>query len=222
MLFLYVTWDTRQPWSHGSCLIHVDIKHLVCGAPGLSSQAGPKSWLVHSATKSQSADVMWFCIKLLHNKITLFAMGWLDIKVHPTTKSHYLLWDHFTWSYRLPTSPKSLNHVWPSTDLSLVSLLQISWAPNCGKPKYQNLLSPGGGFGPVAEDGYGVSYMVPGDLRIFFHVSSRRSGQKTSSKKFVETLESTMAEMIRLCGETASWCGRQTVLTRTSNMHTDI
>ncbi|BFZ23755.1 hypothetical protein BsWGS_26793 [Bradybaena similaris] len=81
---------------------------------------------------------------------------------------------------------------------------QISWAPNCGKPKYQNLLSPGGGFGPVAEDGYGVSYMVPGDLRIFFHVSSRRSGQKTSSKQFVETLESTMADMIRLCGESAS------------------
>eukprot|EP00124_Ichthyophonus_hoferi_P000107 Ihof_evm27s3 gene=Ihof_evmTU27s3 len=40
--------------------------------------------------------------------------------------------------------------------------------------KYNSYYSPGGGFGPVAEDGYGVSYMVL-DHNIFFHVSSKHS-----------------------------------------------
>lgn len=78
---------------------------------------------------------------------------------------------------------------------------QISWSPNCADPKYQHMLSPGGGFGPVAEDGYGVSYMVPGDSRIFFHVSSRRSGRGTNSEQFAEALKVTMADMIRLHGQ---------------------
>ena len=32
-------------------------------------------------------------------------------------------------------------------------------------------ISPGGGFGPVADDGYGVSYMVASEDATFFHVS---------------------------------------------------
>lgn len=35
----------------------------------------------------------------------------------------------------------------------------------------QFLISPGGGFGPVADDGYGVSYMVAKEDETFFHVS---------------------------------------------------
>ncbi|CAL1535502.1 unnamed protein product [Lymnaea stagnalis] len=72
---------------------------------------------------------------------------------------------------------------------------QISWSPDCNDEKYSHQLCPGGGFGPVATDGYGVSYMVPGDRRIFFHVSSRRSSGKTSSAEFVEALKTTMSEM---------------------------
>ena len=33
------------------------------------------------------------------------------------------------------------------------------------------LLSPGGGFGPVADDGYGVSYMLAKEDETFFHIS---------------------------------------------------
>ncbi|GFO16152.1 carnitine o-palmitoyltransferase 1, liver isoform [Plakobranchus ocellatus] len=72
---------------------------------------------------------------------------------------------------------------------------QIWWSPGCGNPKYHDKLCPGGGFGPVANDGYGVSYMVPGDLRIFFHVSSRRSASGTNSQLFMDTLKLSMAEM---------------------------
>ncbi|XP_059141447.1 carnitine O-palmitoyltransferase 1, liver isoform-like [Physella acuta] len=72
---------------------------------------------------------------------------------------------------------------------------QIPWSPKCEDPKYNHQLSPGGGFGPVAADGYGVSYMVPGDLRIFFHITSRKSTGKTSSLLFQQTLQETMTEM---------------------------
>ncbi|VDO98710.1 unnamed protein product [Soboliphyme baturini] len=39
----------------------------------------------------------------------------------------------------------------------------------------------GGGFGPVADDGYGVSYIVVGEDTINFHVSSKSSCAKTVS-----------------------------------------
>lgn len=56
-------------------------------------------------------------------------------------------------------------------------------------------ISPGGGFGPVNDDGYGVSYMVPDDNRIFFHVSSKNSSSVTNSERFVKLLFESMAEM---------------------------
>ena len=56
-------------------------------------------------------------------------------------------------------------------------------------------ISPGGGFGPVADDGYGVSYMVPDDKKIFFHVSSKISSSHTDSERFVRLLFESMSEM---------------------------
>ncbi|KAH9499381.1 Carnitine O-palmitoyltransferase 1, liver isoform [Bulinus truncatus] len=72
---------------------------------------------------------------------------------------------------------------------------QISWSPSCTDPKFSHLLCPGGGFGPVVPDGYGISYMVPGDHRIFFHVTSWKSSEKTDSAKFMEVLCETMKEI---------------------------
>lgn len=48
--------------------------------------------------------------------------------------------------------------------------------------------SPGGGFGPVANDGYGVSYMITDDTHIYFHVSSNISSPKTDSKRFIKNI----------------------------------
>lgn len=42
----------------------------------------------------------------------------------------------------------------------------------------------GGGFGPVADDGYGVSYIINGEDCIFFHVSCKRKCQQTVSIEF--------------------------------------
>eukprot|EP00095_Tigriopus_kingsejongensis_P011758 snap_masked-scaffold241_size241811-processed-gene-1.4 protein:Tk11758 transcript:snap_masked-scaffold241_size241811-processed-gene-1.4-mRNA-1 annotation:"carnitine o-palmitoyltransferase liver isoform-like isoform 1" len=51
--------------------------------------------------------------------------------------------------------------------------------------KSPELLSCGGGFGPVADDGYGVSYIIIGEDRIFFHVSSKKNCSKTERKLMI-------------------------------------
>ena len=45
--------------------------------------------------------------------------------------------------------------------------------------KHPDCLSAGGGFGPVADDGYGVSYIIAGEDLIFFHISSKKSSPET-------------------------------------------
>lgn len=59
-------------------------------------------------------------------------------------------------------------------------------------------ISPGGGFGPVADDGYGISYMVPDDHKVFFHISSKISSEQTNSERFVRLLFESMAEIKEL------------------------
>ncbi|KAK2176892.1 hypothetical protein NP493_633g01032 [Ridgeia piscesae] len=46
---------------------------------------------------------------------------------------------------------------------------------------HPELISAGGGFGPVADDGYGVSYIIAGEDIIFFHISSKKSCSTTVS-----------------------------------------
>ncbi|KAI4470728.1 carnitine o-acyltransferase [Holotrichia oblita] len=47
--------------------------------------------------------------------------------------------------------------------------------------KYPNCISAGGGFGPVADDGYGVSYIIAGEDLLFFHISNKKSSKETVS-----------------------------------------
>lgn len=59
-------------------------------------------------------------------------------------------------------------------------------------PEY---VSAGGGFGPVADDGYGVSYIIAGEDTIFFHISSKRSSPETDSSRFAQTLRQALNDM---------------------------
>jgi len=52
------------------------------------------------------------------------------------------------------------------------------------KDKEYQIICPGGGFGPVDPNGYGVSYTIMGDSLLNFHVSSQFSAESTSSKRF--------------------------------------
>jgi len=52
----------------------------------------------------------------------------------------------------------------------------------------ESMVSPSGGFGPVADDGYGVSYMIASDDQTFFHVSSKKSCKATVREYSSHTL----------------------------------
>jgi carnitine O-palmitoyltransferase 1, liver isoform len=62
-------------------------------------------------------------------------------------------------------------------------------------PEWQKLVSPGGGFGPVADNGYGVSYMLSGEDEVFFHVSSKKTCEDTDSARFADGIVQAMADM---------------------------
>uniref|UniRef100_G3VL18 carnitine O-palmitoyltransferase n=1 Tax=Sarcophilus harrisii TaxID=9305 RepID=G3VL18_SARHA len=62
-------------------------------------------------------------------------------------------------------------------------------------PEY---VSSGGGFGPVADDGYGVSYIIVGENLINFHVSSKLSSPETDSHRFGAHLKQAMIDIITL------------------------
>uniref|UniRef100_A0A1I8IWI5 G_PROTEIN_RECEP_F1_2 domain-containing protein n=1 Tax=Macrostomum lignano TaxID=282301 RepID=A0A1I8IWI5_9PLAT len=67
--------------------------------------------------------------------------------------------------------------------------------------KHPDFLSAGGGFGPVSQDGYGVSYIIAGENTVFFHVSSRVSCDKTDSKRFGGTIVKALADLRTLLEE---------------------
>ncbi|KAK4319843.1 hypothetical protein Pmani_009258 [Petrolisthes manimaculis] len=70
------------------------------------------------------------------------------------------------------------------------SKMDLSKNPKC--------ISAGGGFGPVADDGYGVSYIIAGEDTLFFHVSSKKSSPVTDSKSFARQIERALSDMRNL------------------------
>ncbi|XP_018327193.1 carnitine O-palmitoyltransferase 1, liver isoform isoform X2 [Agrilus planipennis] len=64
--------------------------------------------------------------------------------------------------------------------------------------KNPECISAGGGFGPVADDGYGVSYIIAGENLLFFHVSNKRSSKQTDCHRFARNIEKALADMRRL------------------------
>ncbi|XP_051969414.1 carnitine O-palmitoyltransferase 1, liver isoform-like isoform X1 [Xyrauchen texanus] len=56
----------------------------------------------------------------------------------------------------------------------------------------------GGGFGPVADDGYGVSYIIIGESMINFHISSKHSCPQTDSHKFGAQIRQAMMDLLQL------------------------
>ncbi|XP_074028252.1 carnitine O-palmitoyltransferase whd isoform X2 [Leptinotarsa decemlineata] len=61
--------------------------------------------------------------------------------------------------------------------------------------KHPNCISAGGGFGPVADDGYGVSYIIAGEDLLFFHVSNKKSCPTTDCHKFAKKIEEALSDM---------------------------
>uniref|UniRef100_A0A8C3GF66 carnitine O-palmitoyltransferase n=1 Tax=Cairina moschata TaxID=8855 RepID=A0A8C3GF66_CAIMO len=64
--------------------------------------------------------------------------------------------------------------------------------------KNPEMLSSGGGFGPVADDGYGVSYIILDENSIHFHVSSKISCSETDSHRFGKNIQEAMVDIMGL------------------------
>ena len=66
---------------------------------------------------------------------------------------------------------------------------RLSTSQTATRPEYNDLgpdldtvIACGGGFGPVVDDGYGVSYFMNGENKIFFHISSSKKAAHTVSR----------------------------------------
>ncbi|GBN00067.1 hypothetical protein AVEN_69844-1 [Araneus ventricosus] len=56
----------------------------------------------------------------------------------------------------------------------------------------------GGGFGLVANDGYGVSYDIASEDVMFFHVSSKRTSPETDTARFIGLLAKSLQDVKQL------------------------
>ncbi|XP_071368535.1 carnitine O-palmitoyltransferase 1, liver isoform-like [Centroberyx affinis] len=63
---------------------------------------------------------------------------------------------------------------------------------------HPEFISLGGGFGPVADDGYGVSYIIVGEDMINFHVSSKHSCNETDSHRFGAQISRALQDILAL------------------------
>ncbi|XP_039617441.1 carnitine O-palmitoyltransferase 1, muscle isoform [Polypterus senegalus] len=61
--------------------------------------------------------------------------------------------------------------------------------------KHPDCISAGGGFGPVADDGYGVSYIISGENRMTFHISSKLSSPETDSYRFGQNIRQALLDI---------------------------
>mmetsp|Transcript_45820 Transcript_45820/g.115389 ORF Transcript_45820/g.115389 Transcript_45820/m.115389 type:complete len:799 (+) Transcript_45820:296-2692(+) len=60
------------------------------------------------------------------------------------------------------------------------------------------LYCPGGGFGPVADCGYGISYMITDETHLYFHISSQLSSEKTSSHRMAGNIGAALRDMRKI------------------------
>uniref|UniRef100_A0A674D8P6 Carnitine O-palmitoyltransferase 1, muscle isoform n=1 Tax=Salmo trutta TaxID=8032 RepID=A0A674D8P6_SALTR len=61
--------------------------------------------------------------------------------------------------------------------------------------RFPRYVGAGGGFGPVADDGYGVSYIIIGENLITFHISSKFSSPETDSYRFGQNIRQAMLDI---------------------------
>ncbi|KAJ3608003.1 hypothetical protein NHX12_025054 [Muraenolepis orangiensis] len=69
---------------------------------------------------------------------------------------------------------------------------------------HPEFISCGGGFGPVADDGYGVSYSIVGENMINFHISCKHSCPQTDAHKFGDQVRKALGDLQDLMGSEPS------------------
>ncbi|XP_045892614.1 carnitine O-palmitoyltransferase 1, liver isoform-like [Micropterus dolomieu] len=101
------------------------------------------------------------------------------------------MWFPNTWEKTHPSLTEVLSEPW-RLSTSQTPLQQVELFDLVRHPEY---VSSGGGFGPVADDGYGVSYIILGENHINFHISSKHSSPETDSHRFGANIRQAMLDM---------------------------
>lgn len=78
---------------------------------------------------------------------------------------------------------------------SQTAVQQVELFDLVNHPEY---VSCGGGFGPVADDGYGLSYSLMGDNMINFHISCKHSCPLTDAHKFGAQIRKALHDLLKL------------------------
>ncbi|XP_061677774.1 carnitine O-palmitoyltransferase 1, liver isoform isoform X3 [Syngnathoides biaculeatus] len=148
---------------------------------------------VHSMIKNEPRKE---CLKLLklaaekHQNMYRLAMTGMGIDRHLFclyVVSKYLGEDS-------PFLKEVLSEPW-RLSTSQTPLQQVELFDLVRHPEY---VSSGGGFGPVADDGYGVSYIIVGENLINFHISSKHSSPETDSHRFGGNIRQAMVDILNL------------------------
>jgi carnitine O-palmitoyltransferase 1, liver isoform len=74
----------------------------------------------------------------------------------------------------------------------------LGQTPKTNLNKYEKIYSASGGFGPVSNDGYAVSYIFLRDEFLFFHVSSKKSSRATNTDRFSKHIIRAMSDIKQL------------------------
>ncbi|XP_077372126.1 carnitine O-palmitoyltransferase 1, liver isoform isoform X2 [Festucalex cinctus] len=149
--------------------------------------------LVHSMIRDETREQRLKLLKLAaekHQNMYRLAMTGMGIDRHLFclyVVSKYLGEDS-------PFLKEVLSEPW-RLSTSQTPLQQVELFDLVRHPEY---VSSGGGFGPVADDGYGVSYIIVGENLINFHISSKHSSPETDSHRFGGNIRQAMLDILDL------------------------
>uniref|UniRef100_A0A671S455 carnitine O-palmitoyltransferase n=1 Tax=Sinocyclocheilus anshuiensis TaxID=1608454 RepID=A0A671S455_9TELE len=93
-----------------------------------------------------------------------------------------------------PFLKEVLSETW-RLSTSQTPLQQVELFDFINHPEYTTC---GGGFGPVADDGYGVSYIIIGENMINLHISCKHSCPQTDSHKFGADIKKALEDLLEL------------------------
>uniref|UniRef100_A0A673IW54 carnitine O-palmitoyltransferase n=1 Tax=Sinocyclocheilus rhinocerous TaxID=307959 RepID=A0A673IW54_9TELE len=93
-----------------------------------------------------------------------------------------------------PFLKEVLSETW-RLSTSQTPLQQVELFDFVNHPEYTTC---GGGFGPVADDGYGVSYIIVGENMINLHISCKHSCPQTDSHKFGADIKKALEDLLEL------------------------
>jgi carnitine O-palmitoyltransferase 1 len=97
-----------------------------------------------------------------------------------------------------PFLNQALKIPWKLSTSQIPHRMHDGWPKDDNRGNNENFQGIGGGFGPVADDGYGVCYLVAGDNRVVFHISSKKACPDTSSTRLADSIEGALRDIVAL------------------------